>query len=69
MTNRYLSSVVENQPVPISYSKILPNNDSTIDVCVCLMVFNATFNNISVNELQVYHGGQFYWWRKLHDPD
>ena len=23
------------------------------------MVFNTTFNNISV-----YHGGQFYWWRK-----
>jgi len=23
------------------------------------MVFNATFNNISV-----YRGGQFYWWRK-----
>jgi hypothetical protein len=23
------------------------------------MVFNATFNNI-----QLYHGGQFYWWRK-----
>jgi hypothetical protein len=26
-----------------------------------VMVFNATFNNISV----IYHGGQFYWWRKL----
>jgi len=25
------------------------------------MVFNATFNNISVHK---YHGGQFYWWRK-----
>ena len=25
------------------------------------MVFNATFNNISVT---VYRGGQFYWWRK-----
>ena len=24
------------------------------------MVFNATFNNISVT----YRGGQFYWWRK-----
>jgi len=23
------------------------------------MVFNATFNNISL-----YRGGQFYWWRK-----
>jgi hypothetical protein len=23
------------------------------------MVFNATFNNITV-----YRGGQFYWWRK-----
>jgi hypothetical protein len=29
---------------------------------VCLMVFNATFNNIS------YRGGQLYWWRKLEDP-
>jgi hypothetical protein len=26
---------------------------------VRVMVFNATFNNISV-----YRGGQFYWWRK-----
>jgi hypothetical protein len=25
----------------------------------CLMVFNATLNNISL-----YRGGQFYWWRK-----
>ena len=24
-----------------------------------IMVFNATFNNN-----QLYHGGQFYWWRK-----
>ena len=24
------------------------------------MVFNATFNNISV----IYRGRQFYWWRK-----
>jgi len=28
------------------------------------MVFNATFNNISV----IYRGGQFYWWRKPEDP-
>ena len=27
---------------------------------VCLMVFNATFNNI----FQLYRGDQFYWWRK-----
>jgi hypothetical protein len=26
-----------------------------------VMVFNATFNNISV----ISRGGQFYWWRKL----
>ncbi len=26
------------------------------------MVFNATFNNISV---QLYRSGQFYWWRKM----
>jgi hypothetical protein len=24
-----------------------------------VMVFNATFNNISI-----YRGGQFYWWRR-----
>jgi hypothetical protein len=29
-----------------------------------VMVFNATFNNISV-----IYGGQFYWWRKLGYPD
>jgi hypothetical protein len=28
-------------------------------VSVRVMVFNATFNNISF-----YRGGQFYWWRK-----
>jgi len=31
---------------------------------VCLMVFNATFNNISV----VFRGGQFYKWRKPEYP-
>ena len=30
-----------------------------------VMMFNATFNNISV----IYHGGQFYWWRKLEYPE
>ena len=31
---------------------------------VCLVVFNATFNNI-----KLYHGVQFCWWRKLEDPE
>jgi hypothetical protein len=30
------------------------------------MVFNATFNNISVIS---YHGRQFYWWRKPEYPE
>jgi hypothetical protein len=30
------------------------------------MVFNATFNNISINK---YHGGRFYWWRKPECPE
>ena len=29
------------------------------------MVFSATFNNI----FKLYPGGQFYWWRKLEDPE
>ena len=31
---------------------------------VCLMVFNATFNNISAISWD-----QFYWWRTLEDPE
>ena len=34
---------------------------------VCLMVFNATFNNISA--ISSNRGGQFYWWRRLDNPE
>jgi hypothetical protein len=38
----------------------MQNLSGKCDWCfVCLMVFNATFNNISVCRC-----GQFYWWRK-----
>ena len=30
----------------------------------CAIVFNATFNNI-----QLYRGGQYYWWRKREYPE
>jgi len=41
-----------------------------LDIClvclfVCLMVFNATFNNISV----ISWRSVFYWWRKPEDPE
>jgi hypothetical protein len=29
-----------------------------------VMAFNATFNNISL-----YRGGQFYWWRNQENPE
>ena len=32
-----------------------------VDLGGWFMVFNATFNNISVT---VYRGGQYYWWGK-----
>jgi hypothetical protein len=32
---------------------------ANFSVRVRVMMFDATFNNISVS------GGQFYWWRKL----
>jgi hypothetical protein len=40
-------------------------NKLFLDLGLGFMVFNATFNNISV----VYRGGQFYWCRKPEDPD
>ena len=35
-------------------------------VIVRVIVFSATFINISVTSIYIYiyHGGQFYWWRK-----
>jgi len=57
-------------------SKLFELNLSHFKEMVWYMVFNATFNNISViswrSEVsyimevrgQLYHGGQFYWWRK-----
>ena len=49
--------------------------DTCLALCQCVveslecygysMVFNATFNDISV----IYRGGQFYWWRKPEYPE
>jgi hypothetical protein len=33
------------------------------------MVFNATFNNISVTKMYLVRGGLFYWWRKQEYPE
>ena len=50
-------------------------DDTCLALCQCIveslecygysMVFNATFNDISV----IYRGGQFYWWRKPEYPE
>jgi hypothetical protein len=34
------------------------------DIAEILLVFNASFNNISA-----IFGGQFYWWMKPEDPE
>jgi hypothetical protein len=39
-------------------------SDKYVCLFVCLIMFNATFNNISLN-----HGSQFYWWRKSEYPE
>ena len=41
------------------------NEQVFISTKVWFMVFNATFNNISV----IYRGSQFYWWRKSECPE
>jgi hypothetical protein len=45
----------------------IPRNSMKIRFClfVCLMVFSATYNNISA----IYCGGKFYWWRKPEYPE
>ena len=43
----------------------IDSNYTFNDSYMYFVCFNTTFNNISVT---VYHGSQFYWWRKLEDP-
>jgi hypothetical protein len=43
------------------------NLDFSLHICYCHDLFcvrNTTFNNISV-----YRGGKFHWWRKPDDPE
>ena len=40
--------------------------DGSYQVSWLVMVFNATFNNISV---QLYRGCQVYWWKKPEYPE
>ena len=39
-----------------------PSCDLVISYMLVFMVLNATFN-----KFQLYHGGQFYWWRNIPD--
>ena len=64
--NRFYGSIYDVYFVLVQYKPILIFNNS-MDLLGCLgfwaLVLNATFNNI-----QLYRGGQFYWWRKPEYP-
>ena len=62
--DRYCTKIYENNVI-LDPGVDCSRKHISVFISVCLMVFNATFNNISA----VHHGGRFYWLRRPEDVE